>query len=85
VRQSEGSRLSPAMRALRATTKRGDYAVHPSTGLAAVSSELCFPDGVTHGQVKDMVKAYLTAHAEDRHHAASVLIKQALRQAFPCQ
>ena len=44
----------------------------------------CTPDGVTNGQLYDVVKGYIKQHPEIRHYTGSVLIYIALRESFPC-
>jgi hypothetical protein len=44
----------------------------------------CVPVGITRGKVVDIVKAYLVAHPELRHYAASVLAARAFQEAWPC-
>jgi hypothetical protein len=45
----------------------------------------CLPDGVTVGQIGDVVKAWLGSHPEDRHFVADELVDEALAEAFPCK
>ncbi len=42
-------------------------------------------DGVTNGQVRDVVVKYLKDHPEERHFLASILAVKALSKAFPCK
>jgi Ssp1 endopeptidase immunity protein Rap1a len=44
----------------------------------------CSADGVTVGQMVDVVKRYLHNHPETRHEPAVILIATAAREAFPC-
>ena len=45
----------------------------------------CIPQGVSVGQVKDVIVKYLTQNPELRHFGASLLGFAALAQAFPCK
>ncbi len=45
----------------------------------------CSPDGVTVGQMVDVVKRYLQNHPQTRHEPAVILIATAAREAFPCE
>ena len=44
----------------------------------------CAPAGVTAGQVKDMVKNNLEANPQIRHFAAERIIRDQLKQVWPC-
>jgi Rap1a immunity proteins len=44
----------------------------------------CSPDGMTVGQMVDVVKRYLHNHPQTRHEPAVILIATAAREAFPC-
>ncbi|MFI4975526.1 MAG: Rap1a/Tai family immunity protein [Caulobacterales bacterium] len=44
----------------------------------------CLDDQVQAGQLADIVRRYLAAHAEARRKAAAGLVVEALKQAFPC-
>ena len=44
----------------------------------------CFPEQVTEGQARDVVKRYLEQHPERRHYTAANLVAEALVEAFPC-
>ena len=46
---------------------------------------ICISDQVTRGQVRDVVKKYLTEHPEQRHFTAASLVIESLMAAFPCQ
>jgi len=46
--------------------------------------DYCQPQGVTFGQVGDIVKDYLEKHRNDRHKNAATLTIYALSEAFPC-
>ena len=45
----------------------------------------CLPKNSSVGQVNDVVTDYLRSHPADRHRAAAVLGRLALREAFPCK
>lgn len=46
---------------------------------------VCYPaDGVTLGQVRDVVIKYLADNPDKRHFPASYLVQNALSAAFPC-
>lgn len=45
----------------------------------------CYPDGVTHGQVTDIVRQHLVDSPAERHRSATYLIGSALVKAFPCR
>jgi hypothetical protein len=47
-------------------------------------SAFCIPDGVSIGQLKDVVALYLNEHPEQRHYAAAGLVLAAVSGAFPC-
>ena len=40
--------------------------------------------GITVGQVKDMIHAWLRANPNQRHRNAEVLVNEAFKQAWPC-
>lgn len=44
----------------------------------------CPPDGITAGQVRDMVRQYLEANPGSRHIVADVQVVHVLKQAWPC-
>lgn len=44
----------------------------------------CFPDGVTVGQVRDLVVNGLQADVANRHRGSAFLIARYLRPVFPC-
>jgi hypothetical protein len=46
---------------------------------------LCIPEGVTKGQLADVVKKYLGEHPERRHLDAGGLVPEALTASFPCK
>lgn len=41
------------------------------------------PEGVSGGQILDIAKKYLEEHPESRHKAATVLLIEAFKEAFP--
>lgn len=47
--------------------------------------DVCIADGVTQGQLKDVVKKYLDENPESLHEAAYVLVYSALRKVWPCK
>jgi hypothetical protein len=53
-------------------------------GDATAAFKWCKPDGVTNGQLVNVVVRELRAHPEDRHLWALRLIIRALRTSFPC-
>jgi hypothetical protein len=50
-----------------------------------VNVTFCPPSNVTAGQVRDMVKNYLTNSPAIRNYAAESIINLALKQAWPCE
>jgi hypothetical protein len=44
----------------------------------------CFPGGVTHGQLRDIILKFLDNHPEKLHLAAASLAAHAFAEAFPC-
>lgn len=46
---------------------------------------LCIPEGVTKGQLADVVTRYLADHPAQRHDEAGNLVPEALKRAFPCR
>ncbi len=58
-------------------------AVNAHTGVFKYRA--CTPNGVTRGQTRDIVVAYLVNHPEQRHFIASSLAAYALAVAFPCK
>ncbi len=49
-----------------------------------LAKPFCLPENSTKGQVKDIVKRYLSEQPEKRHGIAWYLISVALQEAFPC-
>ena len=45
----------------------------------------CVPDGVTNGQVMEVVIRQLKTNPRDRHAGASLTVHRALRDAWPCE
>ena len=45
---------------------------------------ICVPDGVTGGQLGDVVKLYIGKHPENRYRSADELVAAALKGKFPC-
>jgi hypothetical protein len=46
---------------------------------------ICSPDGITRGQVRDIVLTYLQNAPEERHKTADVLIGNVLSALWPCK
>lgn len=44
----------------------------------------CLPEGVTMGQIRDVVTRSLESNPEQRHEMASWLVMKALQKGFPC-
>lgn len=42
------------------------------------------PEGVSRGQLKDIVVMWLQRHPADRHYAAAGMVAAALAESFPC-
>ena len=55
----------------------------PERGLG--NFRFCTPEGVTNGQLKDVVVKWLQVRPQHRHFTGSSLIAAALRDAFPCK
>lgn len=53
-------------------------------GIAGERDRICFPEGVTLGQAKDVVVAFLRDNPSSRHEEAGALTVIALMRAFPC-
>jgi hypothetical protein len=63
------------------------YCVGYVTGIADVmqiSKSLCVPDGVTVGQMVDVIVKYLRDHPEKRHYSVAAATFNTLSQTFPC-
>lgn len=45
----------------------------------------CPPRDVTSGQIRDMVRNYLTNVPGERHNSADVLVARVLKASWPCQ
>jgi hypothetical protein len=45
----------------------------------------CVPDGVSAGQLVEVVKKWLREHPENWHYGADSLVAAALQEAFPCR
>lgn len=48
------------------------------------SYRACIPDGVTYGQLMEVVTLYITNNPQLRHTGAASLSASALQDAFPC-
>lgn len=44
----------------------------------------CAPEGVTSGQMRDMVRNYLTSNPAVRHLSADLLVLHVLKSTWPC-
>ncbi len=44
----------------------------------------CIPDGVTRGQLRDIMVKFLDDHPEKLHHSAASLAARAYEEVFPC-
>lgn len=60
-------------------------AVDALTFAASTSDLFCLRNGVTAGQVRDVVVNHLAQHPQDRDRGATILVLNALVDAFPCQ
>lgn len=47
--------------------------------------DICPPQGVTLGQMSDVVRALIIERPEMRHYSADSFVRVALMKAFPCQ
>ena len=52
--------------------------------ISGIKPTVCYPNGVTAGQIVDVAVQYLASHPQERHYTASSTVLRALRQAFPC-
>lgn len=46
---------------------------------------VCSPEGVTLGQIRDLIRDYLDKNPQKRHYSADSLIRNRLEQLWPCQ
>jgi adenylate cyclase len=46
---------------------------------------ICPPNNITAGQVRDMIKNYLTNLPAQRHRPADILIREGLSSVWPCK
>lgn len=46
---------------------------------------VCSPNGVTLGQMRDLIKEYLENNPQQRHYSADSLIRNRLEQLWPCK
>ncbi len=44
----------------------------------------CHPDNVTTGQIRDLIRNYLTNNPADRHYSANSIVREVLKSVFPC-
>lgn len=63
----------------------GAYEVGKTGSGSTVYRPFCVADGVTIGQLADIVAKYLGENPKDRHRDAAVLIIQAVLQNFSCR
>lgn len=65
------------------------YALGYVTGVYDVGVHVTFcprtEQGITAGQIQDITINYLAANAGQRHRNAEVLVREALKQIWPCQ
>jgi hypothetical protein len=66
-------------------TARGGFCLGYIVVIGQVSPAVCPPVGSIHGQVQRVAVQFLRDHPERLREPASVLVKEALRQAFPCK
>lgn len=59
-------------------------AAHAFGVLPEDASLLCFPAGVSNGQMLEIVQKYLGGHPEIRHENAAGIVWMALSEAFSC-
>lgn len=59
------------------------YIVGIHDAYAAIT--ICAPDGVTKGQLADMIRNWLGNNPVQRHRPASVLVNEALNKVWPCK
>jgi hypothetical protein len=52
--------------------------------IVGISRITCRPNGVTNGQMYDIVKKYLIQNPQFRHETMGSLVFDALNEAFPC-
>lgn len=52
---------------------------------AYASLTICAPEGITKGQLADMIRNWLGNNPQQRHLAASVLVNRALSGIWPCK
>jgi hypothetical protein len=57
------------------------------TGVSDVfkDTSICYPKGVTAGQIESIVIKYLNEHPDRLHYSADSLVLDALGKAFPCK
>lgn len=52
---------------------------------AYMNVSVCPPQGVTAGQINDMVRNYISNNPATRNRSADLLISEALKQVWPCR
>lgn len=60
------------------------YGIQADRALSKRSMPFCTRDGVSRGQIKDVVIAFIKAHPSVRDQSAAGLIEFAMIEAFPC-
>jgi hypothetical protein len=78
------SRCDPAPDAWIDGFCRGYVSGLSEPGPLLVAAPNCPPKGVTYGQDYLIVVKYIHNHPEEMHKQTSVLVLEALREAFPC-
>jgi len=53
-------------------------------GVLESSTSTCIIPGVTFGQLKDVVVRFLRTNPQNRHNQASLLVEEAIQEAWPC-
>lgn len=84
MREFEKAERSDANTNYIEATSFTDYVVGVHDALETTGA-FCSPDKATISQVASVVAKYLNAHPEEWSEPGSVLVKRALRQAFPCK
>jgi len=50
-----------------------------------IGVKVCAAEGVTVGELEDLVSQYLAAHSAERHLSGASLVTRALAEAYPCR
>ena len=63
------------------------YALGYIAGVSDVNyqTNICPPENVNLGQMRDMVRNHLVANPQFRHYSADVIVLHVLKTAFPCK